>query len=285
MLEHLTPKRYALPSGIELHVVEGGPTDGAPLIFVHGAMGDWRSWEAQWTAFTARYRCYSYSRRYSYPNNNLQPSPDHGALHEADDLMQLMDALALPSAILVGSSYGGFTALALAVRAPARVRALVSVEAPMMKYAYRTESGAAVAAAFREQTIVPANAAFRAGDDAEGARIMTGGINGAVMPPADSPAMVRRMQNFRAMRMLALSSDEFPLLADQDLAALAMPILLMSGENTAPVHRAIFDNVCAAMPQAKALRIAGAGHGVSREQPEAFNAAVLEFLDARPTSR
>jgi pimeloyl-ACP methyl ester carboxylesterase len=39
------------------------------------------------------------------------------------------------------------------------------------------------------------------------------------------------------------------------------------------------------MPQAKALRIAGAGHGVSREQPEAFNAAVLEFLDARPTSR
>ena len=43
-----------------------------------------------------------------------------------------MDALAVERAILLGSSYGGFTALAFAVQSPDRVL-VVSVEAPMMR--------------------------------------------------------------------------------------------------------------------------------------------------------
>jgi pimeloyl-ACP methyl ester carboxylesterase len=46
------------------------------------------------------------------------------------------------------------------------------------------------------------------------------------------------------------------------------------------VHKAIFTNVCAAMPQARHQWIAGTGHSVTRNQPEAFNEAALGFLEA-----
>lgn len=271
-----TPERVLLPNGVELHGVTGG--EGTPLVFIHGAMGDWRSFEPQWAAFAQRYRCLAYSRRYSFPNRNDMPSPHHSALDEAEDLRLLLDQLGWQRAILVGSSYGGFTALAFAVAHPERVLAIAAVEPPMMKYAHRTPGGQAAAAAFRREVIEPANAAFRAGDDELGGRIMTGGIVGGAAIAATPGAMQRRLQNLRAMRMLALSSDEFPLLAPQDLADLPMPVLLLSGANTPALHREIFANVCAAMPQARCLRVAHAGHGVSREQPQVFNTAVLEFL-------
>ena len=90
--------------------------------------------------------------------------------------------------------------------------------------------------------------------------------------------MTSRLQNVRAMRMLALSSDEFPLLAAHDLAALPMPVLLVAGARTEPIHDVTWRNLCAAMPQAQALRIPDAGHGNARDQPAVFNREVLRFL-------
>lgn len=269
-------RRFALPSGVELHGVVGG--EGPPLVFIHGAMGDWRSFEAQWHAFTPHFTCLTYSRRYSFPNHNPQPAPDHSALQEAEDLRLLLDALGWDAAHLVGSSYGGFTALVLAVAQPRRVRTLVAVEPPMMKYARLTPAGRAAEADFRARIIEPANAAFRAGDDERAAQIMTGGINGAASAASTPQAMQRRLQNVHAMKALALSSDEFPWLAPEQLAALPMPVLLMSGADTQPVHAEIFRNVCAAMPQARQLRVPGAGHSVNRDAPAAFNQATLAFL-------
>ncbi len=274
--DDLPPQRAELPNGVELHYVMQGV--GTPLVFIHGAMGDWRSWEPQWDCFRAHYRCVSYSRRYSFPNRNTMSSPHHSALDEAQDLALFLDHLGWDAAVLVGSSYGGYTALALAVAQPARVRALVATEPPLMRHALRSAAGRQAHAEFRARTITPANAAFRAGDDELAARIMTGGINGATSATASPASMERRLQNIRAMKMLALSTDEFPELPAEALASLSMPLFLLSGCNTPPVHAAIFENLCADLPQARTLRVPGAGHGVGRDAPEVFNNAVLQFL-------
>lgn len=213
--------RARLPSGVELSYERAGR--GTPLVFIHGVMGDWRSWDPQWPAFTARFDCVRYSRRYNYPNRNSMPSPDHSALHEAQYLAGLLDHLGWERAVLVGSSYGSFTALALAARDPARVSALALSEPPMMRHARHSEAGRAAETRFRVDTIEPANAAFRRGEDEAAARIMTGGINGSASPALAAPAMQRRLQNVQAMKMLALSSDEFPWIAPRLLAALRAP--------------------------------------------------------------
>jgi pimeloyl-ACP methyl ester carboxylesterase len=269
-------RRTLLPSGVELHWATGG--QGAPLVFVHGVMGDWMAWAPQWQAFTPAFACRTYSRRYNHPNRNEQPSPDHSALVEAEDLAQLLDAWGLERVHLVASSYGAFTALALAVDRPERVRSLVAVEPAMLCYAEFSASGRAALAAFRRSVVEPANAAFRSGDDALGAALMTGGIHHGTGAALDGPAMQRRLQSARAMRMLALSRNEFPLLPPAALAALPMPVLLVSGRQTAPIHAEVFRNVCAAMPQAAVAMVDGAGHGVSRDQPDVFNRLALQFL-------
>ena len=72
-LLQLPLQRTIIKGDIEIHFAEAG--DGAPLVFVHGVLGDLRTWAPQWDAFTPHYRCISYSRRYSVPNENRQPSP------------------------------------------------------------------------------------------------------------------------------------------------------------------------------------------------------------------
>jgi len=196
---------------------------------------------------------------------------------EAEDLLALLDAWGLGSVHLVASSYGAFTALALAVAHPYRVRSLVAVEPAMLCYAEFSASGRRTLACFRKEVVEPANAAFRRGDDELGAALMTGGIHSAAAAPQGA-ALQRRLQSARAMRMLALSSNEFPLLPPAALAALPMPVLLLSGEETAPIHAGAFRNVCAAMPQAQVARVPQAGHGGSRDQPPGFNTLALSFL-------
>lgn len=271
--------RARLPNGVELAYERAGR--GPRLVFIHGVMGDWRSWDPQWDAFNVRYDCVRYSRRYNHPNRNAMPSPDHSALLEAEDLAGLLDHLGWASAVLVGSSYGAFAALALAVAAPQRCRALALSEPPMLRYAALSAAGREAEARFRADTIVPANAAFRRGDDELGARIMTGGINGAAAPVLAPAAMRRRLQNVQAMKMLALSTDEFPWLAPERLAALPMPVLLMAGCETPAIHAEVFRNVCAAMPQAEVAWIPQSGHATPRDNPADFNQRVLDFLQRR----
>jgi pimeloyl-ACP methyl ester carboxylesterase len=126
--------------------------------------------------------------------------------------------------------------------------------------------------------VEPANAAFRRGDDALGAALMTGSIHHSQVESMASAGLQRRLQNARTMRMLALSSNEFPLLPPDALAPLSMPVLLMSALDTAPIHAEVFRNVCRALPQAAVAHVVAAGHGVNRDQPEVFNELALRFL-------
>ena len=262
---------------LEFHHVEAG--HGTPVVFLHGVLGDWRTWAPQWPAFTPHGRAISYSRRYSAPNRNPQASPDHSALVEAQDLAALLPLWGAMPAVLVGSSYGAFTALALAVDRPELVQALVLLEPPMLRWAERSAEGRAARAAFERDVRLPARAAFERGDDATGVRLLTGGIVGAEaaaqMPP---DGLQRRMENARSIRMLTLSSDEFPLIEPQAVRGLRMPVALMAGAQTPLIHDTVFRNLCAEMPQAEVSRIAHAGHGAARDNPDAFNRQALAFL-------
>lgn len=271
------PLRCTHIGDLRFHYVEAG--QGTPLVFLHGVLGDWRTWAPQWPAFTPHFRTISYSRRYSVPNGNTQASPDHSALIEAEDLAALLQTWNAAPAVLVGSSYGAFTALALAVQNPALVKALVLLEPPMLGWADFTEEGRAIRAEFDRTVRLPARTAFERGDDATGVLMMTGGIVGDATAARLSPeAMHQRMENALSIRMLTLSSNEFPLISRQAVASLPMPVALMAGEQTPPIHDVVFRTLCAAMPQAEVSRIPAAGHGAARENPQAFNQAALSFL-------
>lgn len=276
-IEQEAPHRTVLPNGLEFHHVEAG--SGQPLVFLHGVLGDWRTWAPQWSAFTPYFRCIAYSRRYNWPNRNEREQPDHSALIEADDLLQLLDAWGIASAVLVGSSYGAFTALALAHRHPTRVRAMVLLEPPMLRWAERSESGRSALAKFEREVREPARQAFLSGDTERGALLLTGGIVGPqTLSELPAAAIKRRLQNAQSIRMLTLSSDEFPMITPDDIRAIRTPTLLLAGAQTPVIHEAIYNNLCSVMTQAQTGRISNAGHGAARENPTEFNQLSLTFL-------
>lgn len=276
-LEQQALARTVLDNGLVFHHAEAG--QGAPLVFLHGVLGDWRTWAPQWEAFVPHCRCISYSRRFSVPNGNRAPTPDHSALAEADDLDALLGHWQASPAILVGASYGGYTALALAARRPERVRALVLVEPPLMALADASEDGRRVRQRFDDEIRLPARRCFEQGDDERAVWLLTEGILGRGDLTAQTrAAMARRMENAESLRRVTLSSDEFPALDMARLAALEVPVLLLSGEHTPPIHDLVFRALADALPRAERRKVPGAGHGVARDRPELFNALVLDFL-------
>ena len=270
-------QRTVLEGGIEIHFAEEGA--GVPLVFVHGGMGDWSSWAPQWPAFTPHYRCITYSRRYSQPNRNRPSGRDHSVVAEAQDLLQLLDGWCAEPAMLVGTSYGAYTALWVALAAPGRIRALALTEPPVMPLADEVPGGQLARLRFQQEVLQPATQAFNHGDSEAAVRLLTDGINGTGPGEAGtSEGRARRMRNAEAMHAVCRSTDAYPMPDRAALQSLEMPILLTHGERTLAVHRAIAQALSKRLPRAKAVQVADSGHGVHRDNPAAFNALLLAFL-------
>jgi pimeloyl-ACP methyl ester carboxylesterase len=276
-LLHVPLQRAVIDGGIEIHFAEAG--QGPALVFVHGGMGDWQAWAPQWEDFTAQYRCITYSRRYSSPNRNALATTDHSVRAEASDLAALLDHWNAAPALIVGTSYGAYTALQMALSAPDKVSALALTEAPVLPFADRVPGGRQAREAFEREVIRPADEAFRAGDVERAVSLLTVGINGS--GPGEAATDVgreRRMRNAQAMRALAFSSDAYPALDEELLRTFTVPTLLLTGEDTMPIHRATTAALKALLPHASLKVVRGCGHGVHRDQPSVFNRTVLEFF-------
>src|SRR5262245_47467086 len=132
------PRALAI-NNTTLHYFECG--QGEPLLFVHGAFGDLETFREQVEAFATRFRVIVYSRRFFPPNappraTDVNPLDVHVA-----DLRALMTELNAKPAHLVGSSYGAYIALALALDDAKLVRSLVLGEPPVWSLLSGTSVG------------------------------------------------------------------------------------------------------------------------------------------------
>lgn len=122
-----------LPSGGSLHVVEQG--SGTPVVFIHGADGVALSFTETVTAEVARdHRTIAVDR----PGHGYSTRPPGGTdvRTNVEAIREGMRQLGVERPIVLGQSYGGFTALAWAVDHPEDMRALVLV-APVAAFPWR----------------------------------------------------------------------------------------------------------------------------------------------------
>lgn len=274
--ETVEPRQISV-GGVELHYIEQG--SGEPLILLHGGQGDYRSWRPHIEALSPDYRVVSYSRRYHYPNDNPL-RPDHSALVDAEDLAALIARLDLGSAHLVGTSYGAFVALALAVSHPQRVRTLVLAEPPILAWASQSPAGAPLYRQFMEKAHWPAGKAFAAGQDEAALRILIDAFDGdGTFAGLAAQRRAQIVQNARFFKAVTASSNPFPDLAKDAVAALKAPVLIVRGERTDELHKFVTDELARALPSARSAVIPQAGHGSPRQNAPAFIEAVRQFLD------
>jgi pimeloyl-ACP methyl ester carboxylesterase len=96
---------------------------GPALVFAHGLGGNHMSWWQQMAHFADRFTCVSFAHR-GFAPSRVEPGAA-GVEAYADDLEALADHLGLDTVALVCQSMGGWTGIDVALRSPARVRALV----------------------------------------------------------------------------------------------------------------------------------------------------------------
>ena len=270
-----TPKTVTA-NGVELTYIERG--SGPAVILLHGGQADYRAWDHAMGYLSKSYRVISYSRRYNYPNRNPITGDRHSAYVEAGDLAAFIEALKLKRVHLVGTSMGAYTALIYAVRKPAKVITLSIAEPNIHAWVKDTEAFKD----FYEHAWLPAASAFRSGDDAGAMRILVDkfGAPGTFdrMPPA---AREMAMQNAKFFKAATLSTDHSPNIDKGKVRRMKVPVLLIQGEKTGAMTRAIVEEFAKVMPSAERVEIKGAGHGSPREKPEEFIKAVGDFMQRR----
>jgi pimeloyl-ACP methyl ester carboxylesterase len=115
---------------LEIAYEEAGPADGSPVLLLHGFPYDPRAYDeivpplaaAGWRTITPYLRGYGSTR---FLSSETSRSGQQAALGR--DVLDLLDALDIPAATLVGYDWGGRGACIVAALWPERVRRLVTV--------------------------------------------------------------------------------------------------------------------------------------------------------------
>ena len=116
---------------VHLHVVQMG--HGKPVVFCHGFPDVWIGWRKQMEAIAnAGYRAIALDMRGYGRSTGPEDTGAYTPFHNVGDLVGLLDALALPSAAVVGHDFGAAAAWSSAMMRPDRFTAVFGISVPYM---------------------------------------------------------------------------------------------------------------------------------------------------------
>ena len=116
--------RYVPTAYGDTHVIISGPEDGEPLVLISGSMADATIWSGSIAAFAGTYRVYAPDTMGDVGKNKMvEPLPDPAGA--AEWLTQVLDALEIEKALMVGYSQGGFFTANYAIHKPERLKKIV----------------------------------------------------------------------------------------------------------------------------------------------------------------
>ncbi len=265
-------------NGAEFHFIEQG--SGEAVVFVHGSLGDFRSWMPQIDPFSQVTHAISYSRRYHYPNPFIEDGKDYSPDLHAEDLIKLIESLRLGPANVVGNSFGAYATLVAAIRRPELFRRLIIGEPPVLPWLKKIPGGQTYYDGFMEKAWIPAGLAFQHGDMEQGVRLFIDGVSGAegIFDRLPEPVRARMMQNAPSLQAETASQHYFTEITPQQLEELRINALFLKGEHSPKMFHLIIDQLAQYVPGARQATIPDAGHSMPSNNPPAYNQAVLDFL-------
>lgn len=259
--------------GYDMAYVEQGAGD--PVVFVHGTLQDQRYWAPQMAAFGARYRAIAVSLRHFWPERWDGAGDDFTIAQHVDDVAAFAKGLNAGPIRLVGHSRGGHIAFRVAQHFPNLLRALVLAEP-----GGELDSTFGVATTPGPQgAVADAAKLIRAGEVEEALRVFTA-YTGGVGAWEKRPESRRQISRDNARTLLGQINEQRAPFSRAQAEGILLPTLLVGGADSQPQFGAILDAMEKNIAGAKRVTIPNAAHGMSADNPAAFNTAVLAFLDA-----
>ncbi len=271
---------------INVHVRELGV--GAPLVLLHGFAASSFSWRYALPALAQDYRVIAYDR----PAQGLTQRPLRGgwatpeewralnpysAAGQVEMLTNLLNKLNIERAVLVGNSAGGSTAMLTALTHPERVKALVLVDPavyngggapgwirPFFGLPQVDHLAPLLMRQFKKWGMTLANASWN-----DPSRMTDADREGYLLP-------LRAQDWDRGLWELVRASQSHGLPAR--LKELALPILVITGDDDRIVPTAESIRLAGELPNAELVVIPNCGHVPHEESPAPTLAAIRSFL-------
>ena len=242
------------------HVDLAGPPDAPAIVFVHGSVVTRKMWLPQLRGLSDTFRAIA------------ADLPGHGALADRPftfeaavrSLTEVIDCYAGGQALVVGLSLGGYLAIDLSARHPARVAGLVlsgcTVNFTGLLGLYLKVVSAAMRRGWLTQSVATSERKTR-----------------RLFPPALSDVAAEQLA---AGVYPAPLGPAFAELASRDfiapLRAYPGPCLILNGERDRPARRGA-PAFAAALQNGRSELVAGAGHACSLDQHDAYTRALRSF--------
>jgi benzoate-CoA ligase family protein len=261
-------------NGVELEYELKG--SGQPVLLVHGShlARSFLPLVAQ-PAMTESCLLIRYHRRGFLGSSS--PSGPVSIADQAADAAALLEYLNVPSAHVVGHSYGGPIALQLAHDYPERVHSLILLEAALLSVPGGRDVSELVTATttlYRQGDWDLAVDPFLGGpkDRADVARNIPGGLEQAI----------RDMDTYFLIE--APAHEEWRFTAEEG-RRIGHPVLFVLGSESSSLYRECHDLVKEWMPQTETATLARASHLMHIQNPEGASRILLDFIARHPAPR
>lgn len=241
---------------------------GAPLVLLHGLGASSADWEGQVPELSRHYQVIVPDLR---GHGASDRAGDYSVPQFARDTWQLVDHLRLRAPVLVGHSMGGAVAMQMALDRPGVAPALVlSNTLP----SFLTDTTTKRMMLWTRLLLM----------GLFGPRRLSEFMSQRLYPHPDQAALRakvarRNAENDRNVYLATIRALTRWSVRER-LAELKLPVLVLASEHDYFGGHEV-EPFVKALPDARLRHFAGARHGLPLERPEAFNQAVLEFLDPR----
>ncbi|MBI4672095.1 MAG: alpha/beta hydrolase [Chloroflexi bacterium] len=244
---------------------------GMPLVLIHGYPLNRMMWEAQWEGLTQSARVLAPDMR-GFGESEMVDAPVQISTY-AEDVHEFLQAMGIQEpAVICGLSMGGYIALAYLGQYPEQVAGLVLANTKATP-----DSGEAKAG--RNKNIALAQA--------KGADAIAEGILPKMLAPqtyAANAELVEQVKHIMASATVTGIVGALSAMRDRPdsiytLEQSSTPTLIIAGTDDQLMPMAEQDKMKQAARNSTLVVIPDAGHLSPMEQPDAFNAALAEFLN------
>ena len=263
-----------VPGG-RLRVVADG--DGPPILLVHSAIVDMRSWDAMVPPLVAAGYCVL---RYDIRGYGASTAEDVDFSNRAD-VLAVLDSVGAGQAAVVGNSRGAMIALDTVLESPDRFVAFIWVGGGIGGF----DGGATP----EEITLYDEGDALEGAGDAAGMADLDirAWVDGIGQPPTRVPASIReavREMDLPLVEPGRVFGKPIPLdpPADERLGEIRLPTLAVVGALDSSGTRASAARLAETVPAARAITIPDVAHLIGMEVPAELAALIVEFLAPLP---
>ncbi len=250
--------------GLEIAYERAG--EGPPLVFLHGAAEDGRTWRPQLNALSDQFTVIAWDEPGAGRSLNLPT--DFRLADYAHCLAALIEALELGPAHVAGLSWGGTVALELYRHHPRLVESLVLVDTYAgWKGSLPEEEVRARVAGVHQMLSSPPDEF-----DPTFPGLFAGDPPAEFVPLLEEMTSAVRPESLRTQVRVMAAADQRDL-----LPRIAVPTLLIWGELDVRSPLNVARQFEEAIPDAKLVVIPDCGHLSNLERPDEFNEAVREF--------